>query len=95
MRTAVTWPSIPAMARATAARLGDAEAVVDGARRVGFTELLAALSTAARAFLASGIERGDRVAVWAPNSLEWIVAALGVTSAGGVVVPGNTRFKGA
>ena len=50
---------------------------------------------AARALLASGIERGDRVAVWAPNSLEWIVAALGVTTAGGVLVPVNTRFKGA
>ena len=45
--------------------------------------------------MASGIERGDRVAVWAPNSLEWIVAALGVTTAGGVLVPVNTRFKGA
>jgi acyl-CoA synthetase (AMP-forming)/AMP-acid ligase II len=33
--------------------------------------------------------------VWAPNSLEWIVAALGVTTAGGVLVPVNTRFKGA
>ena len=50
---------------------------------------------AARALLASGIERGDRVAVWAPNSLEWIVAALGVTTAGGVLVPVNTRFQGA
>ncbi len=50
---------------------------------------------AARALLASGIEPGDRVAVWAPNSLEWIVAALGVTTAGGVLVPVNTRFRGA
>ncbi len=50
---------------------------------------------AARGLLASGIEPGDRVAVWAPNSLEWIVAALGVTTAGGVLVPVNTRFKGA
>ena len=49
---------------------------------------------AARALVASGIERGDRVAVWAPNSLEWIVAALGVTTAGAVLVPINTRFRG-
>jgi acyl-CoA synthetase (AMP-forming)/AMP-acid ligase II len=33
--------------------------------------------------------------VWAPNSLEWIVAALGVTTAGAVLVPVNTRFRGA
>ena len=44
--------------------------------------------------MSSGIEHGDRVALWAPNSLEWIVAALGVTTAGGVLVPVNTRFRG-
>ena len=32
--------------------------------------------------------------MWAPNSIEWIVAALGITTAGGVLVPVNTRFKG-
>src|SRR5574341_262769 len=83
------------MVRDAASRFGDAEAVVDGARRVGFAELSVMVSEAARALVASGIERGDRVAVWAPNSLEWIVAALGATTAGGVLVPVNTRFRGA
>ena len=75
-------------------RLGDAEAVVDGSRRVGYRSLQAMVDDAARALLASGIERGDRVSIWAPNSLEWIVAALGVTTAGAVLVPVNTRFRG-
>src|SRR6476619_3616718 len=83
------------MARDAARHDGDAIAVVDGARRVDFATLRGMVDEAARALLASGIERGDRVAVWAPNSLEWIVAALGVTTAGGVLVPVNTRFKGA
>ncbi len=65
-----------------------------GTRRIGFAALGAMVDDAARALLASGIEAGDRVAVWAPNSLEWIVAALGVTTAGGVLVPVNTRFRG-
>ena len=95
MRSEVTWPTIPAMVRDVARRVGDAEAVVDGDRRVDFAELRGRVDDAARALLASGIERGDRVAVWAPNSLEWIVAALGVTTAGGVLVPINTRFRGA
>ena len=82
------------MVRDAARRLGDAEAVVDGARRVDYASAAAMVDDAARALLASGIERGDRVAVWAPNSLEWIVAALGVTTAGGVLVPVNTRFRG-
>ena len=44
--------------------------------------------------MAAGVERGDRVAIWAPNGLGWITAALGAQSAGAAVVPINTRFKG-
>src|SRR5262245_3599361 len=95
VRSEVTWPSIPAMVRDTARRLGDAEAVVDGDRRIPYSELEALVTQAARALVASGVQPGNRVAVWAPNSLEWIVAALATTTAGGVLVPVNTRFKGA
>src|SRR5262245_44937095 len=94
-RSELTWPTVPALVRDAARRHGDAEAVVDGERRVTFAELEALVRRAARALCASGIERGDRVAVWAPNSLEWIVAALGVTTSGGVLVTVNTRFRGA
>ena len=45
--------------------------------------------------VASGIEPGDRVAIWAPNCTEWVIAALGISAAGAVIVPPNTRFKGA
>ena len=44
--------------------------------------------------MAAGLEKGDRVAIWAPNSLDWIVAALGLHGAGAVIVPLNTRYKG-
>src|SRR6516162_11202160 len=33
------------------------------------------------------VGRGSRVAIWAPNSPVWVVAALAVLAAGGVVVP--------
>jgi acyl-CoA synthetase (AMP-forming)/AMP-acid ligase II len=95
MRTEVTWPSIPAMLQDTARRLPSSAAVITDDRRVDYAELVHLVEAGARALIASGIVRGDRVAVWAPNSLEWIVAALSVTSAGGVLVPVNTRFKGA
>ena len=44
--------------------------------------------------MAAGVGAGDRVAIWAPNMAEWIVAVLGLSSAGAVLVPVNTRFKG-
>lgn len=77
-----------------AARHGSAEALVDGDTRLDFTGLAAAARQAAAALMAAGVEPGDRVAVWAPNSWEWVVAALGIHRAGGVLVPINTRYRG-
>ena len=89
-RTEVTWPTIPAMVRDAARRFGDADAVVDGDRRIDVRRRWRGRSPTRRArSCACGVEPGDRVAVWAPNSLEWIVAALGVTTAGARARPGE------
>ncbi len=48
----------------------------------------------ARGFVAAGVAAGERVAIWAPNCAEWMLAALGALRAGAVLVPLNTRFKG-
>jgi acyl-CoA synthetase (AMP-forming)/AMP-acid ligase II len=89
----MTSETIPRMVLSAADRFGDAEAVVDGNLRLTFTELVARVRVAAGAFAAAGIRKGDRVAIWAPNSAEWIVAAFGLLTAGGVLVPVNTRFR--
>ncbi len=86
--------SIPALAQWAATRFGDAEAVVDGETRLTFHDVAERALRATRATIAAGIEPGDRVAIWAPNRWEWIVAALGVLGAGAWLVPVNTRFKG-
>ena len=75
-------------------RFGAATAVEDGDVRLSFAELEAAALRATRACLAAGLRPGDRAAIWAPNIHEWIVAALGLQGAGGVLVPINTRWKG-
>lgn len=69
------------------------EAVVDGFLRLSCTELIDRIRCAAGAFASTGIDKSDRVAIWAPNSAEWIVAAFGTANAGAVLVPVNTRFK--
>ncbi len=86
--------TIPQVVRA-AAESGDREALVDGDRRWTFSELVREIERCARSFVALGLRPHDRVAVWAPNSPEWMFAALGAQMVGGVLVPINTRFKGA
>lgn len=89
-----TETTIPALLAAAAGRHGKAIAIEDGARRLSFLDLEASARAAAAAYICMGVAAGDRVAIWAPNSTEWIVAALGVHCAGGVLVPVNTRLKG-
>lgn len=87
--------TIPHMVLASAARFGDVEALrgEDGSV-IFYRELEGRIREAAAAFCASGIEAGDRVAIWAPNSVAWIIAALGAQSVGAAIVPLNTRLKG-
>jgi acyl-CoA synthetase (AMP-forming)/AMP-acid ligase II len=87
----------PRLVRQAAERAPGAEAVadIDAGVSLTFAELADHVLDAARAYAANGVERGDRVAIWAPNVWEWIVAALGAQSAGAILVPLNTRFKGA
>jgi acyl-CoA synthetase (AMP-forming)/AMP-acid ligase II len=90
----VEWQSIPELVRWAAQRYAHAEAVVEGRNRVSYGELGTRVERAAAACIANGVREGDRVGIWAPNSLDWMVSALGAVSAGAVLVPLNTRFKG-
>jgi acyl-CoA synthetase (AMP-forming)/AMP-acid ligase II len=91
----LTWGTTSRLLTMTAHRIPAVEAVVDGHLRLTYRELNAEVTRAARAFLAAGLDKGDRVAIWGPNSAGWLIAALGLQRAGGVLVPLNTRFKGA
>ncbi|MBC9730098.1 FadD3 family acyl-CoA ligase [Streptomyces sp. TRM68367] len=95
MHADVEWASVPDLVRSAAEQYADVEAVVEGRTRITYGELGARVERAAAACLAGGVEPGDRVAIWAPNSLDWMTAALGAVTAGAVLVPLNTRFKGA
>src|SRR5205814_3048458 len=94
MRGDLEWGTLPGLLAGAAERFGDAEAIVDEDVTLTFRQLQAAARETARGFVAAGVEPGDRVAIWAPNIWEWIVALGGLHAAGAVLVPLNTRFKG-
>jgi HIP---CoA ligase len=84
--------SVPDVALASAARFGDRTAVVDGNVVLSFNDVRAHMLDTASALISSGIQPGDRVVLWAPNSAVWITTALGVLASGAILVPINTRF---
>lgn len=69
--------------------------IAEDGRRWTFAELDLARIDAARALIASSVEPGDRVAIWAQNNAEWVIAGLAIHSVGAALVPINTRMKGA
>ena len=88
--------TIPAAVAAAAERFGDAIAIAEpGGPVMSYAALQAGVSDVARALIGSGIQHGDRVAIWSPNSYHWVLAALGTLSAGATLVPVNTRFTAA
>ncbi|MBP2187726.1 FadD3 family acyl-CoA ligase [Nocardia goodfellowii] len=71
---------------------GDALALADGPVRLTWNQLLDAVQEVARALIARGVRPGDRVAMWAPNTQHWVIAALGAHYVGAALVPLNTRY---
>lgn len=87
--------TIPQLLNAAAARFGDKAAIVEDGQSTSYHRLNEQRQQAAKAFIASGVEAGDRVAIWAPNVSQWIVATLGLQSVGAILVPLNVRWSGA
>jgi acyl-CoA synthetase (AMP-forming)/AMP-acid ligase II len=87
------WRSLPDMFEANATRLADRVAVVDGPLSWSWSELRAEVRALARGLLAAGVQPGELVVCWAPNSARWVALAHAVWLVGGVVVPLSTRLK--
>ena len=86
--------TLPHLIRWSTETYAEGDAIRDGDTTLTYAELGAKVDRAARALVASGIEAGDSVAVWAPNCWQWVVAGLATARAGAILVPVNTRFKG-
>lgn len=80
---------------ATVERFGDREALVDRAQdvRMTWSELGEAVDRLARGLLASGLEKGDRVGIWAPNCAEWTLVQLATAKVGLVLVNINPAYR--
>lgn len=80
---------------ATVARVPDAEALVECAtgRRWTYRELAADVEVVARGLASLGIEKGDRVGIWAPNCAEWTLVQYATARLGVVLVNVNPAYR--
>ncbi|MEV0597445.1 AMP-binding protein [Nonomuraea cavernae] len=79
----------------TVSRFPDREALVDvpTGRRWTYARLNDDVDRLARALLARGIAKGDRVGIWAPNRAEWILVQYATAKIGAILVNVNPAYR--
>lgn len=89
------WPltTLSALCDQAAARYGEKIYIEEGETALSYVGFNAIRHRVAKALIAAGIAKGDRVMIWAPNTWHWVAAAMGITSIGAVMVPVSTRFR--
>jgi fatty-acyl-CoA synthase len=61
--------------------------------RYTYSELLREVDRAARALLALGLERGERIGIWSPNRAEWLITQYAAAKAGAILVNINPAYR--
>ena len=81
--------------RRTVERFGDRDALVVRSQnyRATYRQLWDSTTLLARALLASGVRRGDRVGIWAPNRFEWVLTQFATARIGAILVNINPAYK--
>ena len=71
------------------------EALVSRHQGIRFTyaELHAAALEAARAFLAHGVAKGERVGIWSANRAEWVIVQYATAKIGAILVNVNPAYR--
>jgi len=74
---------------------GDREAMVDVAtgRRWTYAELDADVDSLALGLLDLGVEKGDRIGLWAPNCAEWTLVQFATAKIGAILVNINPAYR--
>jgi len=90
---AVPWLTIPAMLADNLVRYAEKLAIVDGATRITYAELERYMRQVVAGLRERNLGAGDVVALWAPNSWQWVTSAVACWWSGCTVVPIPARGK--
>jgi fatty-acyl-CoA synthase len=77
------------------ARFGDRDALVESAsgRRWTYRELADEVEAVALGLLDLGVDKGDRVGIWAPNCAEWMFTQYATAKIGAILVNINPAYR--
>ena len=86
---------IPKLFDQIVAQHGDREAVVSIHQdvRLTYAELADRVNKLAKAFIAAGFEKGDRVGIWSPNNVQWLTTQYATAKAGIILVTINPAYR--
>lgn len=85
--------SMPELLARHVAQQPDAVAFIDADRHITYAQFNDLCDGTAAWLAAQGIGRGDRVAVWLVNRLEWLTLYVGLSQLGATLVTVNTRYR--
>ena len=92
---ALRYPDVPLhdVMRATAARLPDRRAITFKERAITFGEFEELSNRLANGLASLGIESGDRVGLYLPNSPEYQIAFYAISTLGAIACPMNPSYR--
>jgi fatty-acyl-CoA synthase len=85
--------TVGALLGRAAARHGSREALVDADRRLSYRDYEREVDRIAWGLAKTGVVRGQHVALWMRNRVEWVLVELAILKLGAVLVPLNTRYS--
>lgn len=87
--------TIPQFFRNTVERFGDRQALVFCEEKISltYTEFGRAVGEIASGLFALGLEKGDRVGIWSPNRVEWVLTQFATAQLGLILVNINPAYR--
>lgn len=90
---ALSNATIPQLLQKTARRGGANDALIFDGARLSYDAFAEAVDDLACGFLALGLEKGDRLGIWSPNRIEWVLTQFATARIGVILVNINPAYR--
>ena len=89
----LAYATIPQLLRDAVSRYGPRDALIFPDARLSYYDFDRAVDALASGLLALGLEKGDRLGIWSPNRLEWVLTQFATARIGVILVNINPAYR--